>query len=82
MTAVESILRVWLEPFFAERDLRRITAQDVQDLMTMMEKGERPGPKARGTAATGARSARSQSAITSATYRRFSGSPSARDGCP
>jgi hypothetical protein len=47
-TAVESILRVWLEPFFAERDLRRITAQDVQDLMTIMEKGERPGPKARG----------------------------------
>jgi integrase len=47
-TAVESILRVWLEPFFAERDLRRITAQDVQDLMTMMEKGERPGPKAKG----------------------------------
>jgi hypothetical protein len=41
MTAVESILRVWLEPFFAERDLRRITAQDVQDLMTMMEKGGR-----------------------------------------
>ena len=47
-TAVESILRVWLEPFFAERDLRRITAQDVQDLMTMMEKGERSGPKAKG----------------------------------
>jgi integrase len=47
-TAVESILRVWLEPFFAEHDLRRITAQDVQDLMTMMEKGERPGPKAKG----------------------------------
>jgi hypothetical protein len=47
-TAVESILRVWLEPFFAERDLRQITAQDVQDSMTMMEKGERPGPKAKG----------------------------------
>lgn len=47
-TAVESILRVWLEPFFAERDLRRITAQDVQDLMMMMEKGERPGPQAKG----------------------------------
>src|SRR5665213_539390 len=30
-TAVESILRVWLEPFFAERDLSRITAHDVQD---------------------------------------------------
>ena len=47
-TAVESILRVWLEPFFAERDLRRITLQDVQDLMTMMEKGERPGPRVKG----------------------------------
>ncbi len=47
-TAVESVLRVWLEPFFADRDLRRITAQDVQDLMRMMEKGERPGPRAKG----------------------------------
>lgn len=47
-TAVESVLRVWLEPFFAHRDLRRITAQDAQDLMRMMEKGERPGPKAKG----------------------------------
>ncbi len=47
-TAVESILRVWLEPFFADRDLRRVAAQDVHDLMTMMEKGERPGPKAKG----------------------------------
>jgi integrase len=47
-TAVESILRVWLEPFFADRDLRRIAAQDVHDLMTMMEKGERPGPRAAG----------------------------------
>lgn len=48
MTAVESILRVWLEPFFADRDLRRISVQDVQDLMSMMEKGERPGPRATG----------------------------------
>jgi integrase len=47
-TAVESILRVWLEPFFADRDLRRITARDVHDLMSMMEKGERSGPKAKG----------------------------------
>jgi predicted Zn-dependent peptidase len=82
-TAVESILRVWLEPFFAERDLRRITAQDVQDLMTMMEKGERPGPKGKGDrVAMGVRLAQSPSATTSATSRRCSGSPSARDGCP
>lgn len=81
-TAVESILRVWLEPFFAERDLRRVTAEDVQDLMTMMEKGERPGPKGKGTAAMGVLSARSRSATTSATSRRCSGSLSARDGCP
>jgi integrase len=47
-TAVGSILRVWLEPFFGDRDLRRITADDVQDLMTMMEKGERPGPRVEG----------------------------------
>jgi hypothetical protein len=82
MTAVESILRVWLEPFFAERDLRRITAQDVQDLMTMMQKGERPGPKATGDRRFGRPVAAKSSAITSATYRRCSGSPSARDGCP
>jgi hypothetical protein len=81
-TAVESILRVWLEPFFAERDLRRITAQDVQDLMTMMEKGERPGPKAKGDRRLGVLSAQSRSATTSATSRRCLGSPSARGGCP
>jgi hypothetical protein len=28
-----------LEPFFADRDLRQITIQDVNDLMSMMEKG-------------------------------------------
>jgi integrase len=48
LTAVESILRVWLEPFFGERDLRRICAQDVEDLMSMMERGERPAPRAKG----------------------------------
>jgi integrase len=48
LTAVESILRVWLEPFFAERDLRQITTQEVEDLMNMMETGQRPGPRAKG----------------------------------
>jgi hypothetical protein len=69
-TAVESILRVWLEPFFAERDLRRITAQDV------------PDRRRRGTVVMGVLSAQSRSATTSATSRRCSVSPSARDGCP
>jgi hypothetical protein len=40
-TAVESILRVWLEPFFGERDLRGVRAEDVDDLIIMMEKGDR-----------------------------------------
>src|SRR5438105_2860740 len=35
VTAVESILRVWLEPFFGERDLRRIRVEDVNDLIRM-----------------------------------------------
>ncbi len=47
-TSVESILRIWLEPFFADRDLRTITTEDVRDLMRMMESGSRPGPKRKG----------------------------------
>lgn len=46
--AVESILRVWLEPFFADKDLRKIDVADVNDLMRMMEQGKRPGPRAKG----------------------------------
>jgi integrase len=48
LVAVDSILRVWLTPFFAERDLRKIKVEDVQDLIRMMEKGSRPGPKQAG----------------------------------
>lgn len=47
-TSVESILRIWLEPFFADRDIRTITTEDVRDLMRMMESGRRPGPKQKG----------------------------------
>jgi integrase len=47
-TSVESILRIWLNPFFVERDVRTITAEDVRDLMRMMESGHRPGPKLKG----------------------------------
>jgi hypothetical protein len=47
-TSVESILRIWLNPFFVDRDVRRITAEDVRDLMGMMESGRRPGPKLKG----------------------------------
>jgi integrase len=48
MVAVESILRVWLEPFLGERDLRRISAEDVNDLIRMMENGDRPGVRQKG----------------------------------
>jgi len=48
LVALDSILRVWLVPFFAERDLRRVKAQDIHDLMVMMESGARPGPRERG----------------------------------
>ena len=48
LVAVESILRVWLIPFLGERDLRRLRAEDVHDLIRMMEKGKRPGPRAQG----------------------------------
>jgi integrase len=46
--AVESVLRVWFEPFFGDRDLRKIQVADVNDLMRMMEQGKRPGPRAKG----------------------------------
>jgi integrase len=48
LTAVESILRIWLELFFGDRDVRRITVDDVHDLMRMMETGARPGQRANG----------------------------------
>ena len=48
ITGVESILRVWLAPFFAGRDLRRIRREDVHDLISIMESGSRPGPRAKG----------------------------------
>ncbi len=47
-TAVESILRIWLNPFFASKDVRTISVEDVRDLMHMMEHGRRPGPKLKG----------------------------------
>lgn len=48
LVAVESILRIWLEPFFAERDLRRVKAQDVHDLISIMESGARPAARGKG----------------------------------
>ena len=39
VVAVESILRIWLEPFLGERDVRRISAEDVHDLIRLMEQG-------------------------------------------
>jgi integrase len=43
-TAVESVLRVHLEPFFCERSMDSVTHEDVIDLMTLME-GKGIGPK-------------------------------------
>jgi integrase len=42
-TAVESILRVWLVPFFGQRDLRQVGERDVHDLVAMMRAGDKPG---------------------------------------
>ena len=43
-TAVQSTLRVHLEPFFGERAISSVTHEDVVDLMTLMEK-KGVGPK-------------------------------------
>lgn len=48
VTAVESITRVWLSPFFGDRDLRGVTTKDIEDLMKRMEEGNRPGPRTKG----------------------------------
>jgi integrase len=48
VVAVEGILRVWLGPFLGERDVHRITAEDVYDLIRLMEQGDRPGPRQKG----------------------------------
>jgi integrase len=46
--AVESVLRTWFAPYFAERDLRKISEQDVRELMGMMRDGRRPGARLKG----------------------------------
>ena len=43
-TAVESVLRVHLEPFFGERAIGTVKHEDVADLMALME-GKHVGPK-------------------------------------
>ena len=48
IVSVESMLVIWLVPFFAERDLRKIRVEDVRDLVRMMEAGDRPGPRRKG----------------------------------
>ena len=45
---VQSILATWLVPYFADRDLRRVTAEDVRALVKMMQKGQRSGPRRKG----------------------------------
>jgi integrase len=46
--AVESILRVWLEPFFLDDDLRALKPERVEELIDAMERGERPGARQKG----------------------------------
>ena len=48
IVAVESVVATWLEPYFAERDLRQVRVEDVRELARMMEKGTRPGPRRKG----------------------------------
>jgi integrase len=48
VVGVKSVLRVWLVPFFGEKDVRSIKPEDVADLIRMMESGDRPGPRAKG----------------------------------
>jgi integrase len=43
-TAVDSVLVHWLEPFFRDRAVGSITADDVHDLISMMEEGRRLRP--------------------------------------
>jgi len=62
-TAVESCLRIHLEPFFGERAIGSVKHEDVVGLMTLMER-KGVGPK----------SIRSRSATTSARCRRSTAS--------
>jgi integrase len=48
IVAVESILRVWLHPFFGERDISTIKPEDVNDLIAAMEQGAKPGIRQKG----------------------------------
>jgi integrase len=48
IVGVKSVLRVWLVPFFGEKDVRQIKAEDVADLIRMMESGDRPGARQKG----------------------------------
>src|ERR1035441_4667140 len=48
LVAVESILRVWLAPYFAERDVRSIKVEDVNALISTMENGSKPGARQKG----------------------------------
>jgi integrase len=45
VVAVESVLNIWLVPFFGERDLRSVRKQDVTDLMARMRAGKRSAPR-------------------------------------
>jgi integrase len=48
LVALDSVLRIWLEPYLADRDLRRLRVEDVRELIRLMEKGSRPGPRTPG----------------------------------
>jgi integrase len=48
IVAVESVLKIWLVPFFGDKDVRRLRKEDVDDLISMMLTGRRPGPRTTG----------------------------------
>lgn len=47
IVAVESVLRVWLEPYFGDRPVDTITPKDVADFMRILEEGRKPGSTGR-----------------------------------
>jgi integrase len=45
---VEGHLRVWLAPYFGDRDARSITTDDLEALVVDMQDGRKPGPRQKG----------------------------------
>jgi integrase len=70
LTAVESALRIWLAPFFGERDVKTIGKRDVEDLIRNMRNGTRTGARQKGDRRYG-------KPVTSKSIRNYIGTLSA-----